>query len=95
MRIDPENKIGGVYDASMRKTSQLQGNKENQTDGLKPDRVEISRMAKDELYGLKNQIVRDVEKGTSPDRLRRLKLMIDNGSYRVDSSSLAEAILGE
>lgn len=96
MRIDPKNKVDGVYDALIRKSTTESGTvRQSQTD-LKRDRVELSQNAEthDELKTAKEEVLRDVERGSSPDKLRRIKAQVESGSYSVSAEDIAEAMLG-
>lgn len=95
MRIDPKSNIESIYEANTKKNSSALENNVNQEDKLNKDRVEISKTARsfDELSPIKEKVVADVEKATSPDRLRELKAQIENGTYHVSSQDIAAAIL--
>jgi len=96
MRIDPNGKVDGLHDLHMRRTSQPQENSVGKSEELKQDRVEISPAAKrDDLSAIRDEIVSEIEKGASPDRLRRLKAEIQSGKYDVDASDIADAIIDD
>jgi anti-sigma28 factor (negative regulator of flagellin synthesis) len=95
MRIDPKNKIDGIYEANIKKNSSASDNSVKKDKELNKDRVEISKEASnyDELSNIKSEIVSKGEKGTSADKLRRLKAEIENGTYYVSSQDIADAII--
>jgi anti-sigma28 factor (negative regulator of flagellin synthesis) len=94
MRIDPNNKIENIYDTRLHNVSKKE---ESAAGELSRDRVELSGSAakKDEsaVSAMKNQIVSEVERGASPDKLRRLRSEIQNGTYQRDASDIAEIML--
>ena len=98
MRIDPKNNLDGIYETNIKKSnSSTSGNSVNKDTELNKDRVEISEEASnyDELSSVKSEVVSQVEKGTSADKLRKLKSEIENGTYYVSSNDIAGAILNQ
>lgn len=95
MRIDPKNNIEGVYETNLKKNQSITENSVNKDTESNVDRVEISKNAAnyDEINSLKESVVRDVEKGADPDRLRSLKAQIENGTYYVSSQDIAGKII--
>lgn len=95
MRIDPKKQLDMIYETNINKNSSTSGNKMNKESELNKDRVEISKAASnyDELSSIKSKVVEDVEKGTSVDKIRKLKTEIDNGTYFVGSQDIASAII--
>lgn len=95
MRIDPKSNITGTYETNLQKNQDIAQNGSKKDDKTNIDRVEISPTAKnfDELSSIKKAVVNDIEKGTSPDKLRSLKAQIENGTYHVSSQKIAGAIM--
>jgi anti-sigma28 factor (negative regulator of flagellin synthesis) len=97
MKINPNLGVDNIYESVIRKTAS--GNEEHmEIDSQNPaaqDRVEISDKAAsyDDLQAFREQVIGDVEKGTSADRLRQLKADIESGNYSVSGRDIAEAIL--
>ncbi len=96
MRIDPKNKVDGVYDALIRKNTTESASVKHSESDLKRDRVELSQSAEghDELKAAREEVLREVERGSSPDKLRGIKAKVDSGSYSVSSEDIADAMLG-
>lgn len=95
MRIESDNnKIKNIYDSQINRLSRKE---ETSPQELSQDRVEFSRNASKDsgLSSVKNSVAGEVERGTSPDKLRRLRSEIQSGSYRRSSSDIADAMLGE
>lgn len=95
MRIDPKKQIDIIYETNIKKNSSTMDNKTNKESELNKDRVEISKAASnyDELSSIKSKIVEGVEKGTSVDKIRKLKAEIENGTYFVSSQDIANSII--
>jgi|GEM_PF-1346562 len=101
MRIDSKSNVEGIYEKTMKKDitiadSSNKGNSINEEKKTSQDRIEISRNGSsfDELSSIKEKAVADIEKSTSPDKLRQLKAAIENGTYYVSSEDIAGAIVG-
>lgn len=94
MRIEPK-KLDGIFEANINKNSSASGSKVNKESGFNKDRVEISKEASkyDELSSIKTEVVNQVEKGTSVEKLRKLKAEIENGTYFVNSQDIANSII--
>lgn len=62
---------------------------------VRNDRIEISEKAAkfSEIQAMKTQLLKEVEKAPNPEKLYRLKEQIENGTYQVSSSAIADAIL--
>ena len=97
MRIDANGKIDNIHPGGADRLPQSQEEGAGLEDALKPDRVELSQSAqgKDELTLMKEKIIDELDRGTPPDKLRRLKAEIENGTYQVSASDIAESILGK
>lgn len=95
MRIDPKSNIIGTYETNLKKNQDIAQNGSKKDKETNIDRVEISPTAEnfDELSSIKKTVVNDIEKGASPDRLRSLKMKIENGTYHVSSQDIAGAIM--
>ncbi len=95
MRIDPKNNVNGVYDTSFNKNSKVADNSVSKENKKNIDRVEISPAASkyDQISSIKDKIISEVERGTSPEKLRQLKVQIENGTYHVSSEDIAKAIV--
>ena len=95
MRIDLNGKIDGIYQNNLSRLNQPKEDSEDRGNTLKTDSVELSKSAqgKDELTLMKETIANELDRGTPPDKLRRLRSEIDNGTYRVSASDIAVGIL--
>lgn len=96
MRIDPKN-IGAVYESQMKNHAAAHSEaKEDAKSAAAGDRLELSKEYKNRsaMENLKRSTASDIEKDTDPEKLNRLKSAVDSGNYRVDSATLADAILG-
>ncbi len=95
MRIDSKSNVDGIYEANLKKSSKVSENGMSKKDERNIDRVEISSAASsyDEISSIKNKIVDEVEKGTSPEKLRLLKDQIENGTYHISSKDIASALI--
>lgn len=96
MKIDPNKQLDMIYETTnIKKNLSTSGNKMNKEAELNKDRVEISKAASnyDELSSIKSKVVEEVEKGTSYDKIRKLKAEIENGTYYVNSQDIANSII--
>ena len=95
MKITPAdmNKIEGAYDACAVEKNAAPGG----ANRLPRDRVCLSAAcaAFGETEAIARAAAEQLEKSADPDRLRCIKTMVDNGTYRVDSRDVAGAILGK
>jgi len=95
MRIDPKSNINGTYETNLNKNQDIAKNGSKKDKQTNIDRVELSSTAEkfDELSSIKKAVVNNIEKGTSPERLRSLKMQIENGTYHVSSHDIAGVII--
>lgn len=98
MRVDSKGNIEGIYEKTMKKDLAVSENKlknEKKEGVLDQDRIDISENAGrcDEFSSIRNKVVDDIEKATSPDKLRQIKAAIENGTYHVSGEDIAGAIL--
>lgn len=97
MKIPPVDltKIENTYDTSL-KTGEGRAAVGKET-GYPKDRVCLSEQSErhGEFPDATAVAANQVEQGTSPEKLRSLKAAIENGTYRVDGDSIADAILGK
>jgi anti-sigma28 factor (negative regulator of flagellin synthesis) len=96
MRVDAKGNIEAIHELNIKNSVSATKNNLEENNQLNQDRVEISETASsyDELATVKDQVVKEVEAPTSPDKLRSLKAQIENGTYNVSSNDIAAAILG-
>lgn len=98
MRVDSKGSIEGIYEKTMKKdlsVSKKEIKNDKKQDLINQDRIDISENASsyDELSSVKDAVVKEVDKATSPDKLRQLKAAIENGTYHVSGEDIAGAIL--
>lgn len=62
---------------------------------VRNDRIEISEKGAkfSEIQAMKSQLLKDIEKASNAEKLYRLQEQIENGTYHVSSSAIADAIL--
>lgn len=97
MKINPSqvdklfNALAAENTASTAKEVEKQQSSVGSTDSLS-----LSEAAKNrsEIDSAVNMVVSDSAKSTSAERLLRFKSEIQNGTYRVSSQAIAEAMLG-
>lgn len=96
MRIDPK-KVEGIYENLIKAPSvSVQNGKTVAKDQPSAkDRLELSAdfSKRDTVKNLKTGVADEIEKGTSSERLRSLKAAVKNGTYRVSSDDIAQAML--
>lgn len=97
MRIESKNQIESVYSSLIRKSSLQYKTPVGKENKLQQDRIEISSAAvnHDEVASLKQNIVNEVLKGASAEKMSKIKSEIENGTYYVDASEIAEAMLSK
>ncbi|MEA5040819.1 MAG: flagellar biosynthesis anti-sigma factor FlgM [Clostridiaceae bacterium] len=95
MKINPVelNKIDSVYETSL-KTGEGHATGSREA-GLPRDRVYLSDEAEKqrEPEDTKALAVREAEQNTDPEKLRRIKAAIENGTYRVSGEDIADAMI--
>jgi len=95
MKINSNSNIDGIYESAHIRKAPAETEKSSKLSPANRDRVEISRPgnANDELFAARSEVLKSVEKAADPSRLRRLQAYIENGTYHVDASKVANAIL--
>jgi flagellar biosynthesis anti-sigma factor FlgM len=94
MKIDP-TKVAGIYEANVSKNvSKSNIDTKKETYGSR-DRIEISKTGAkyNEISALKSKIINEIDKGTSTEKIQRLKSEINNGTYQVSSNNIADAMI--
>lgn len=90
MRIDPIN-FNGVTESKSAGSRNIE--KSPAKAEIPKDRLELSSAGQDPVGSLKLRAAEELERGTSPERLRELKEQIREGSYFVSSEAIAEKML--
>lgn len=93
VKIEP-NKVAGIYEANkIINTSKTDNGIKNQTKSS-VDRIEISKAGAkyNEISALKSKLIGDIDKGSSTEKLQRLKFEINNGTYHISSDDIAGAM---
>ena len=95
MRIDPNN-LSGVYESQMKTGGSTVGGEEIKENKMPKDRIELSSAYKKRsgINEIKSNVVSEIEKGASPEKLKMLKKQIQDGTYKVSSDDIAQAMLG-
>ena len=95
MRVDAKGNIDSIHEVSIKNNLSTSQNNLEKEEKLNQDRIEISPSVSDYdgLSSVKDEVVKEVEAPTSPDKLRSLKSQIENGTYHISSDDLAAAIL--
>lgn len=97
MKITPAelNKVESAYEAALKTTENRSS--DHRSVGLPRDRVCLSDESRkySELDLANAEAARKAEQSTSPEKLRRLKAAIENGTYEVSGRDIADAIIGK
>ena len=96
MKINPADmsKIEGAYETP-HKSVENSAARNNDKTGMARDRVCLSEesMKYNELEGIRTAATQKAEQNTSPEKLRRIKAAIENGTYQVSGEDIAGAII--
>lgn len=93
MKINPAS-LEGIYDSAA--NNNVTSNSQNEDIQIEnKDRVDFSEASLNhsQLDDIKADATNEAEKGTDPDKLRRLKAELQNGTYTINSSDIANAML--
>ena len=97
MKINP-SQIDKLYNALAAESASSTASKEAEKQAVigSTDSLSLSEAAKNrsEIDSAVNLVVTEATKNTSAERLLRFKNEIQNGTYRVPSEAIAEAMMG-
>lgn len=94
MKIDPI-KVTGLYEANVKKNLTNDGSNVKKGIQSSKDKVEISDTGSkySEISSLKSKVVNEIGKGASAEKIHKLKTAVENGTYHVSGSDIADAML--
>lgn len=96
MKINPADmaKIEGAYETP-HKSVENSATGNNDKSGMARDRVCLSEesLKYNESVGIMTAAVQKAEQNTSPEKLRRIKAAIENGTYQVSGEDIAAAMI--